>query len=230
MTTTDDPKPETPSTPAPAPRSERPSALTEQTLTRLAWFSLVATSTTLAVSMAVILVGVGVALSEPEPAVFDHELPPLRIVDQRTLPPMGAPAAPEVAPAPPTPVVPPELPEDLALTEALVPGQLPGVAPSPAPVDAPEAAPPEDTAVQAPAALQSDRVTIGIATEPSGADVRVDGRFRGRTPVKLMLNPGRYDITLSVQSIEAQWALEATTNERKCFSVQGSELLPIECS
>ncbi|MEN0063703.1 MAG: PEGA domain-containing protein [Myxococcota bacterium] len=201
--------------------------ISEQAMARVAWMSLVATSTMVLVTIVIVFVGVVMLLNEPEPVVFERELPALRIIANRPVPPMAEPEAPREAaevlvPVAPTPPPAPEVPDDLIVDPSLVPGQLPDVAPLPE-------LPIEDTAIEAAQALQSDRVTVGIASDPPGAEVRVEGRFRGRTPVKLMLNPGRYKIDLTLQSIEARWELDATESLRKCFSLQGSELLAAEC-
>lgn len=240
----------------PGPPQLTPQA-TDRILGRLAWFSVLAAMTTVIVALSVVLVAAAVLLSEPDPVVFDRvpPTPPRHRVAarQRPAPPptpagIAQPEAAEVeapvavverpleAPAPA-----PEVPTDLP-TSALVPGQLPdelalsepaataSVAAMSDDDEDDEAAGASDTADEAPQALQADRVTVRIGSEPIGADVRVDGRFRGRTPVKLLLNPGHYEIQLTLQSIDAHWSLDAAQDERKCFALQGSELVPGECS
>ncbi len=220
-------------------RPEPPSrfVLDERMLGRLAWFSVAATMTTVLVALVVVGVSVVALLSEPEPIVFDRRPVAPPVVVQRLdaptdggVPPVtvdeaeGRGGAPPVLEPPlpqPPPAPAPELPTDLP-TQALVPGELPEGSFAEAPS--------KDTAEEAPEALQSDRVTVRLGSEPPGADVRVNRRFRGRTPVKLTLNPGKHDIELELGGATTSWTLDATADERRCFVVDGRELVPTDCS
>lgn len=228
------------------PERPRRLVINDRLLGRLAWFSVIATMTTVLVAVAVVAVSVAVLLSEPEPIVFDRHPPPpqpivvrrLRVPTPDVVPPVSVVAAepeaaleqeaaplwaPSFAP-PPLPDVPhapaPQLPTDLK-TQTLVPGELPGGMSD---------VPTHDTSEEAAQALGAERVTVRIGSEPPGADVRVDGRFRGRTPVKLLLNPGRYDIRLELPAAKTRWTLEATTDERRCFVVDGDQLIDADCA
>jgi PEGA domain len=78
------------------------------------------------------------------------------------------------------------------------------VASTPQPAPEPEASvsvspPAHSTPVQAPATPAApDRVSLGIASEPDGAEVELDGRFVGNAPIDVEVDPGVHLISLSL--------------------------------
>lgn len=106
---------------------------------------------------------------------------------------------PGASPAPPQPSVPapmpraPEVtvePPTLVTQVALIAGQLPGEPPEA------EASVPTPSPRGAGSRWSDDRVVVRLSSVPHGAHVEVDGRPRGRTPVKLMVEPGRHTFEL----------------------------------
>ena len=126
---------------------------------------------------------------------------------------------------------PPAIPTDLQFAPSLLPGALPGQALGPSRAaleDAAESAgePPPPTS----APLTSNRVVIRLLSTPAGADIRVDGRMRGRTPAKVMLNPGTYELELEHEGAVYATSLNAKSDQRLCFSREGASLSPADCS
>lgn len=150
---------------------------------------------------------------------------------------------PPEGPAPPSPgdpseariaaLRPPAIPEDYQPSAPLTPGVLPG-GPPPVPVPAPRRdsvdTDPAEAVIQSTGALRNDRVVVRLHSTPAGARVGVDGRSRGRTPAKLMLNPGRYALQITLGDVSTEVQLEATENQRLCFEVQGESLGTVDCA
>jgi hypothetical protein len=67
-----------------------------------------------------------------------------------------------------------------------------------------------------PGAVRSD-ATLGVDSDPSGAEVRINGELRGQTPLKLMLAPGTYRVLIGTGS---------AAKERQ-VTLAGSELASI---
>lgn len=126
---------------------------------------------------------------------------------------------------------PPEIPKDFEPSAPFTPGELPSAPPIPVPAPAPEA--PDDDAeavVQELGALRTDRVVVRLHSTPAGADVDLDGRSRGRTPAKLMLNPGQYTIGVSYGDAHAELEVDATHDTRLCFALEGGQLANVDCT
>ena len=155
--------------------------------------------------------------------------------------PPRAPASPSLArdaPVQPLPVqisVPPSVVESSAapvalpeveVTADLVPGVLPGL---------PIMINPESPSVgQAPAApgepLQKGRVVVRIRSSPLGAAIVVNGRTRGKTPVKLMLNPGRHVLKFKLGSSKGSIRRVFSADTELCLVQERGKLREITCS
>lgn len=153
--------------------------------------------------------------------------------EQARYAPSAAPAEPAVADDPVAArlarLPPPEIPEDFAPEAPLTPGVLPGVA-APAPTSIASADDATEAVVEKVGALRSDRVVVRLHSSPPGAAVGVDGRARGRTPAKLMLNPGQYNIELTVDGVSAKVDVNAVEDKRLCFAKEGGQLSQVECT
>lgn len=119
----------------------------------------------------------------------------------------------------------PLAPDDPVLAGTpLVPGQLPDVEPLPVPEELQQ----PDTAAE-PEALSSDRVVLRVHTLPSGAQISLDGRNRGRSPAKLMVNPGSYKLTLATGKAKRSFRVEASEDQRLCYEATGKKMEPVGC-
>ena len=192
--------------------------------------------------------GLQPSLAAPSPVV--RTTPSTPIVDLGVPDPTGLPvqaeAATEASPAPLAtadvePLIPghipgeasPEPPGEVIDTGAFPASLRFGEAPSPEegattlPSDAPTTAattapaPTEAASEPKPEGLSSDRVVVRVYSEPPGLDVQLDGRRRGRTPVKLMVNPGHYALTVASKGGEHVRKLHARAETRLCFRAEG---------
>ncbi len=182
----------------------------------------------------------------PAPQQPIRAAPPIRVEGRRA---EGAPARGTAQAHPPSSaeaLAPPEVPADLVLTPSLSPGVLPeadGAAEalpalsSAEPRPPPKAAVPPATAAASASgpseaqALRADRVVVRLHSAPAGLDVRVDGRMRGRTPVKLMLNPGTYALTVGTGAGQHDQQLIAAAEARLCFARgPGEAVAPADCA
>ena len=113
-------------------------------------------------------------------------------------------------------------------TTALEPGRLPDAVAEPPPrrSDAGEGA-----TSRAASPWTADRALVRLTSDPPGAEVRVDGRFRGRTPAKLLLDPGPYALRLSLGRAHARVRLTAdrASESRLCFTHRDEDLLRTAC-
>jgi hypothetical protein len=69
----------------------------------------------------------------------------------------------------------------------------------------------ENTAASHPASVPNEAVkgTVNISSDPSGADVLVDGDFVGNSPAVLKLSPGKHNITVKLNGY-SDWTREIT--------------------
>ncbi|HHO53925.1 MAG TPA: PEGA domain-containing protein [Deltaproteobacteria bacterium] len=119
----------------------------------------------------------------------------------------------------------PLAPDDLVLARApLVPGELPDAQPLPVRSELQQPTPELE-----PQALRSDRIVVRIHTLPTGAQISLDGRSRGRSPAKLMVNPGSYKLTLSSGKAKGSFRIDAGEDQRLCYEVSGKKLRPVGC-
>ena len=132
---------------------------------------------------------------------------------------------------------PPAIPRDIEIIPDLSPGTLPNDTGSRARLAAASAVAPvaaaDDDAeaeMEHDGALQTDRVVVRLHSSPPGAEVGIDGRVRGRTPAKLMLNPGSYELSLSHDVAEALVTLDADVDQHLCFTERDGEFAPVECT
>ncbi len=119
----------------------------------------------------------------PAPAT---EAPPTPQPETPTEPSTPVPAPPVVAPAP--------APAALATPQPETPTEAPAPAPT-APMVMPQVAPPAPpTAPLLPIAQPAGLVTVECFSDPSGAEITIDGEFHGTTPSILKLPPGDHQI------------------------------------
>ncbi|MBX2803874.1 MAG: PEGA domain-containing protein [Myxococcales bacterium] len=113
--------------------------------------------------------------------------------------------------------------------EAVVAAPPRKVALHPALTPMPVAPPPMDEE-ELPRALGEDRVVLRIHTLPPGTTVELDGRSRGRSPVKLMVNPGSHTLLLDAGGgLQGQFRVQATEDLRLCYSTSDETLQPVDC-
>lgn len=148
---------------------------------------------------------VGASQSSTQPM----EPPPTAVVVPVTAPPIVAPTPETVAPAIPQPETPTEPSAPVSAPPAVAPApatvapaapqpETPTAPPAPAPaspVVTPLVAPPARPAPPLlPVARPTGLVTVECFSDPSGAEITIDGEFHGTTPSILKLPPGDHQI------------------------------------
>ena len=159
--------------------------------------------------------------AEPEAPVLSWEAASFTGIPDE--PADAAPASNAAAELPP-----PEIPEDLDVDPSLPAGTLPGedAAETVAAQVAEDEAEAEIVTV---GALRPDRVVVRLSSTPVGAQIGLDGTARGQTPAKLMLNPGLYELEVSLMGATALMELDASSDQDLCFAMRGRALNRIDC-
>jgi len=70
------------------------------------------------------------------------------------------------------------------------------------------------------------RGSLRVASDPQGAEVRIDGALRGRTPVVLSLPAGTYALTVRQGSLQRQWPVEITSGVAKDYHLTWVDAAP----
>lgn len=70
-----------------------------------------------------------------------------------------------------------------------------------------------------------------IITDPPAARIVVDGDDRGRTPVKLTLDPGTHEVTLESGKASGTFTIDVGAGQDKyCFGLDGKKLAETACN
>ena len=120
-----------------------------------------------------------------------------RMVDSGAAKPAEPAAAAAAAPVPAAPAQPVKEFSDQAVTPPAPPGATGGKSPTPAPAppvpgDEPSATPP--AAARAPAPKRATSGSLEVRSTPSRAQVTIDGKWRGRTPLTLPMAFGSHSV------------------------------------
>ncbi len=114
---------------------------------------------------------------------------------------------------------------DLSSISPAAPGSSPAApvtAPAPSPVAAPAPSPvaaPAPSSNAAPPADDEAKASVQLSSDPSGADITIDGTYVGNTPSLIKLSPGSHTITMTMRGY-APWvrSIETAAGESRNFA------------
>ena len=149
-----------------------------------------------------------------------------------------APAEEEAAPAPasapsPAPAPAPSPRPTPRPTASPSPQPAPAPAPAPAPVGEEhieEVAPVEEVVEPIDETLTADLVSVQISSQPTGAEVLMDGAAVGKTPVTTKVEAGSHRIRLDSGKAFGSFTIEAGGPQTAwCYEIKGAKIRVIGC-
>ncbi len=101
-------------------------------------------------------------------------------------------------------------------------------APSPGPVAPPVTQPPPVAAPDA-GEIPDDEVLVKLLSDPPAANVMVDGKSIGRTPLKAFLPAGNHTIVVESGKASGEFQLDPSSADRFCFKAKGRKVEQDAC-
>lgn len=77
--------------------------------------------------------------------------------------------------------------------------------------------------------MLTDEVTVKILTNPPAAQVWLDGVSMGRTPAKISISAGTYQLTVASGRAKETFLIEATSDIYRCYEAAGKRLYAVDC-